>query len=58
VSVTRCDHPRVEWVLSTKAGRLLRRNPTGVFADGRRHPLAQATGRVKSATTSFTAPAY
>ena len=33
------DHPRAEWVLSTKVGRLLRRNPTGVFADGRRHPL-------------------
>ena len=33
------DHPRTEWVLSTKVGRLLRRNPTGVFADGRRHPL-------------------
>jgi len=33
------DHPRAEWVLSTKVGRLLRRNPTGVFADARRHPL-------------------
>jgi len=33
------DHPRDEWVLSTKVGRLLRRNPTGIFADGRRHPL-------------------
>src|SRR5215470_10740884 len=33
------DRPRGEWVLSTKTGRLLRRNPTGVFADGRRHPL-------------------
>jgi D-threo-aldose 1-dehydrogenase len=33
------DRPRGEWVLSTKVGRLLRRNPTGVFADGRRHPL-------------------
>jgi D-threo-aldose 1-dehydrogenase len=33
------DHPRDEWVLSTKVGRLLRRNPTGIFTDGRRHPL-------------------
>jgi D-threo-aldose 1-dehydrogenase len=33
------DLPRGEWVLSTKVGRLLRRNPTGAFADGRRHPL-------------------
>ena len=33
------DHPRDEWVLSTKVGWLLRRNPTGIFADGRRHPL-------------------
>ena len=33
------DHPRDEWVLSTKVSRLLRRNPTGIFADGRRHPL-------------------
>ena len=33
------DHPRDEWVLSTTVGRLLRRNPTGIFADGRRHPL-------------------
>jgi D-threo-aldose 1-dehydrogenase len=33
------DHPRDEWVLSTKVGRLLRRNPTGVHADGRHHPL-------------------
>ena len=33
------DRPRAEWVLSTKVGRLLRRNPTGTFADGRRHPL-------------------
>ena len=29
------DHPRDEWVLSNKVGRLLRRNPTGIFADGR-----------------------
>ena len=29
------DHPRDEWVLSTKVGRVLRRNPTGIFADGR-----------------------
>jgi D-threo-aldose 1-dehydrogenase len=36
--VTR-DHPRDDWVLSTKAGRLLRPNPTGVFSDGRTHPL-------------------
>ena len=27
-------------MLSTKVGRLLRRNPTGAFADERRHPLA------------------
>ena len=33
------DRPRADWVLSTKVGRLLRRNPTGVFADGRHHPL-------------------
>jgi len=33
------DRPRDEWVLSTKVGRLLKRNPTGVFTDGRTHPL-------------------
>jgi D-threo-aldose 1-dehydrogenase len=33
------DHPRDEWVLSTKVGRLLRANATGVHADGRHHPL-------------------
>jgi D-threo-aldose 1-dehydrogenase len=33
------DHPRDEWVLSTKVGRLLRANPTGIHADGRHHPL-------------------
>jgi D-threo-aldose 1-dehydrogenase len=33
------DHPRDEWVLSTKVGRLLKPNPTGVFTDGRTHPL-------------------
>src|SRR3984893_1623677 len=33
------DHPRGEWVLSTKVGRLLKPNPTGVHADGRHHPL-------------------
>ena len=33
------DHPRNEWVLSTKVGRLLKPNPTGVFGDGRTHPL-------------------
>jgi D-threo-aldose 1-dehydrogenase len=33
------DHPRGEWVLSTKVGRLLRPNPSGIFADGRTHPL-------------------
>src|SRR5437763_9985662 len=33
------DRPRDEWVLSTKVGRLLRPNPTGVHADERRHPL-------------------
>jgi D-threo-aldose 1-dehydrogenase len=33
------DHPRDEWVLSTKVGRLLKPNPTGVFGDGRTHPL-------------------
>lgn len=33
------DHPRDEWVLSTKVGRLLRPNPGGVFSDGRTHPL-------------------
>jgi D-threo-aldose 1-dehydrogenase len=32
-------HPRDEWVLSTKVGRLLKPNPTGVHADGRIHPL-------------------
>ena len=29
------DRPRDEWVLSTKVGRLLRPNPTGVHPDGR-----------------------
>jgi D-threo-aldose 1-dehydrogenase len=33
------EHPRDEWVLSTKVGRLLRPNPTGEHADGRHHPL-------------------
>ena len=33
------DRPRGEWVLSTKVGRLLKPNPTGVHADGRIHPL-------------------
>src|SRR6185437_14055112 len=33
------DRPRDEWALSTKVGRLLRPNPTGVHPDGRRHPL-------------------
>jgi D-threo-aldose 1-dehydrogenase len=33
------DRPRDEWVLSTKVGRLLRPNRTGVHADGRHHPL-------------------
>src|SRR5215469_7170940 len=33
------DHPRGDWVLSTKVGRLLRPNPSGVFSDGRTHPL-------------------
>jgi D-threo-aldose 1-dehydrogenase len=33
------ERPRGEWVLSTKVGRLLRPNPTGVHADGRHHPL-------------------
>jgi D-threo-aldose 1-dehydrogenase len=33
------DRPRDEWVLSTKVGRLLRPNPTGVHSDGRHHPL-------------------
>jgi D-threo-aldose 1-dehydrogenase len=33
------DRPRDEWVLSTKVGRLLRPNPTGVHGDGRHHPL-------------------
>src|ERR1700731_5048888 len=33
------DRPRDEWVLSTKVGRLLRPNPTGVHADDRHHPL-------------------
>jgi len=33
------ERPRDEWVLSTKVGRLLRPNPTGVHADGRKHPL-------------------
>ena len=31
------ERPRDEWVLSTKVGRLLRPNPTGAHADGRRH---------------------
>src|ERR1700685_397587 len=33
------DRPRDDWVLSTKVGRLLRPNPSGRHADGRRHPL-------------------
>ncbi|MBV9552856.1 MAG: aldo/keto reductase [Alphaproteobacteria bacterium] len=33
------DRPRGEWVLSTKVGRLLKPNPTGLHADGRIHPL-------------------
>jgi D-threo-aldose 1-dehydrogenase len=33
------DRPRDEWVLSTKVGRLLKPNPSGVHADGRQHPL-------------------
>ncbi len=33
------DHPRDDWVLSTKVGRLLRPNSSGVFGDGRTHPL-------------------
>ncbi len=33
------DRSRSEWVLSTKVGRLLRPNATGIFADGRHHPL-------------------
>ena len=33
------ERPRDAWVLSTKVGRLLRPNPTGRHADGRRHPL-------------------
>jgi D-threo-aldose 1-dehydrogenase len=33
------DHPRDDWVLSTKVGRLLRPNRTGTFSDGRTHPL-------------------
>jgi D-threo-aldose 1-dehydrogenase len=33
------ERPRDEWVLSTKVGRLLRPNPTGIHADGRRRPL-------------------
>jgi D-threo-aldose 1-dehydrogenase len=33
------DRPRDEWTLSTKVGRLLRPNPSGVHADGRHHPL-------------------
>jgi len=33
------DRPRGEWVLSTKVGRLLKPNATGVHADGRHHPL-------------------
>jgi D-threo-aldose 1-dehydrogenase len=33
------ERPRDEWVLSTKVGRLLRPNPTGVHAGGRQHPL-------------------
>jgi D-threo-aldose 1-dehydrogenase len=33
------DRPRGEWVLSTKVGRLLKPNATGLHADGRQHPL-------------------
>jgi len=33
------ERPRDAWVLSTKVGRLLRPNPTGRHADGRRRPL-------------------
>ena len=33
------DHPRGDWVLSTKVGRLLKPNATGVHGDGRTHPL-------------------
>src|SRR3954471_10202397 len=33
------ERPRDDWVLSTKVGRLLRPNRTGVHPDGRRHPL-------------------
>jgi D-threo-aldose 1-dehydrogenase len=33
------ERPRDEWVLSTKVGRLLRPNPSGAHADGRKHPL-------------------
>lgn len=33
------DRPRGDWVLSTKVGRLLKPNATGVHADGRHHPL-------------------
>ncbi|HWD57517.1 MAG TPA: aldo/keto reductase [Stellaceae bacterium] len=33
------DRPRGDWVLSTKVGRLLKPNATGIFADGRAHPL-------------------
>jgi D-threo-aldose 1-dehydrogenase len=33
------ERPRDEWVLSTKVGRLLRPNPTGMHPDGRHHPL-------------------
>ena len=33
------DRPRGEWVLSTKVGRLLKPNASGVFTDGRTHPL-------------------
>src|SRR5258708_3377889 len=33
------DRPRGEWVLSTKVGRLLRPNATGVHPDCRHHPL-------------------
>src|SRR5579872_5113917 len=33
------DRPRGDWVLSTKVGRLLKPNATGVFNDGRTHPL-------------------
>src|ERR1700676_4442906 len=33
------ERPRDDWVLSTKVGRLLRPNPSGIHADGRHHPL-------------------